>query len=237
MTASKVLVVEGVSDFAYLSALDRHIGDLSAHRRVFVTAAHEIAHRMLPWDGANDTGMTAVFDALDLLGGFGLLAPTDWPTGMAADTTRSATILILEHHGDLASRLASWTTSDFVGMPPGAWFGSGGTGMLTPTINMPQVFFRLSDDTEPFLLNVRAALLRFLDALRAMARLCVRRIRKFGRERSLVLARIVRLPETLAFILIILAVCRHYGHRAEPDDHASPFIRRHLVSMGSCLLA
>jgi hypothetical protein len=66
MTTTQVLMAEGVSDSTYLSALDRRIDDLAVRRRLFLTAAHELSHRGLEWNGANSTGMTAVFDALDL---------------------------------------------------------------------------------------------------------------------------------------------------------------------------
>ena len=58
-TTNKVLMVEGVSDLAYLGALDHRIGDLSAQRTGFLSAAHELAHYVLDWDGANSTGNAA----------------------------------------------------------------------------------------------------------------------------------------------------------------------------------
>jgi len=55
--------------------------------------------------------------------------------------------------------------------------------------------------------------------------------------RLLVRAGLRRRISAISFVLGIVAVCRHYGHRSEPDDHASLLICRRLVSMGSCLLA
>jgi hypothetical protein len=37
-----------------------------------------------------------------------------------------------------------------------------------------------------------------------------------------------------SYTLVVLAVSRRFGHRSEPDDHASLFTCRPLVSMGSC---
>ncbi len=232
-TTNKVIMVEGVSDLAYLGALDHRIGDLSAQRTGFLSAAHELAHHVLDWDGANSTGMSSVLDALDLLRGFGRPAPTDWPTSLAAEGEPPVTILLSESRDETAHGLPLWTTSDFAGMLPGAWLGSS----ESVTGGRPQVTFRLSNDTRSFLRNIRTVLLRFIDTLLAMARLCLVQILLLAYERSLVLARRGRSLGTLAFVLAILAVCRRYGRRSEPDDHASLIIRRRLVSMGSCVLA
>jgi hypothetical protein len=37
------------------------------------------------------------------------------------------------------------------------------------------------------------------------------------------------------YALVVLAACRRFGHRSEPDDHASLLICRQLVSAGSCV--
>jgi IrrE N-terminal-like domain len=41
-------------------------------------------------------------------------------------------------------------------------------------------------------------------------------------------------PPRRSYTLVLLAVSRRFGRRSEPDDHASLFFRRHLVSAGSC---
>jgi hypothetical protein len=70
----------------------------------------------------------------------------------------------------------------------------------------------------------RIALLRFLASI--LAPLCLRLAR--------VLAACSRRPGTLAFLLVMLAVCRRYGRHDDPDDHHFLPMRRYLTSWGGC---
>ena len=81
--------------------------------------------------------------------------------------------------------------------------------------------------------SFRASLLRLVDTVLAMLRFYLRLLRVLGHERFIVLARRGRPPGTVPFVLVLLAACRRYGHRSEPDDHAPLLIRRQLVSVGS----
>lgn len=231
--SGRVLMVEGASERAYLSALDRRIGDLSTRRRVFVSYAHELSHQVVALNGANNTGMVAVLDTINMLGRYGQIAPTLWTTPVAeANELLTAPL----YKSDSAPRLPARVTSDFAGMAPGAWLRITKTAILAELEQLagPRITVGLSDAMGPRLANVRAALMRLIGALLAMARRCEAEIRTLHRQRLHVLARIRRLPNMRTFVLVIIAVCRHYGHRSEPGDHASLLIRRHLVSMGSC---
>lgn len=234
------LVIEGTSELAYLSALDRRIAGLSERRRAFVTAAHELAHHVLDVDaGANRAGMTAFLGSLDLLRAHERVASVDWSAVTSADAAFPATVLILNDGDGTAPRLPSWTTSEFAGTPPGAWLRITRTALLARLEQLagPRIAFRLADDIRSFISDRRATVQRALDALLAVARQCAAEIRSLQPADSPAPARLGRLPGNPGFVLVILAVCRHYGHRSEPGDHAFLLIRRHLVSMGSCATA
>jgi hypothetical protein len=228
------LVVEGAFERAYLGAVNRRIDELSGRRTVFSTAAHELAHHALAINEANNTGMTAVLDALALLVHYEQFTPADLLPSFAGDAASPAMIFIPKYRSDSVPRLPSWATRDVAGMLSEVWHNSSATEAVNAIHTRPQVTLRLSDDIGSLLADVLAALLRLRDVMLAMARLCGVEIWMLRRERSHVLARIGRLPDIRAFGLIIIAVCRHYGHRSEPNDHASLFFRRHLVPMGSC---
>jgi hypothetical protein len=74
---------------------------------------------------------------------------------------------------------------------------------------------------------------RFLAFLRDMVRLFDRAIEAACFIRLIVRSGLRHRPNTLALALIILATCRRYGRRSEPDDHASLLNRRHLITRGS----
>jgi len=70
----------------------------------------------------------------------------------------------------------------------------------------------------------RAGLLRVVDGILAV--LC--------RLLAIVLTALARHLDAPALVLVLLAACLHYGHRAEPADRAFLPMRRNLTSMGSC---
>ena len=233
MTTKNVIFVEGASDLPYLDTLSRRIAALSVERIVFVTAAHEIAHHLVTLNGANNTGMTYIFDVLDLLRRFGRPVSERGPISFGGDDT-SPTLVIPKYYDASALRLASSVTRDFAALSRGWRLDRSETEPTAPTYTRPQITLRLSADIGSVIPSVRTMLLRLLDTLLALARRCTVAIEMLRFERSLVLARLGCLPGVPAFVLVILAVCRRYGHRSEPDDHASLLIRRQLVSMGSC---
>jgi hypothetical protein len=229
------LVVESVSDAAYLVALDRRIGDLSGQRRMLFSAAHELAHYVLDSDATNNTGMSAVFDALRLIQS---RMRAERPAGSSSPAKGdplwqpaifSFAVPVSAHH------LPPWTTSDFAGMPTGSWLSGSATSAHVPTADELPAIMGMLNASVSLPGGGQAALLHLVDLLLAEARLCLIQITLLARERPPILARLGRSPGTLAFFLIVLAACRRYGHRSEPDDHASLVIRRQLVSMGSLL--
>lgn len=231
MTTNMAVVVEGFSDAAYLNALDRRIGNVSGQRRLFLTAAHELAHHVL--NGNNDTGMSMVLDAVgQIVLHSGHLAPAITAAAFTADVTLLAADGPVYLDG-APPHLPLWNTKEFAGLPTDAWRE---TGQVAVRAGL-RVTFRLSREAGSPPPDVRVALLRLLKTLLDIARSCLLQLVLLGRERSIVLARLGRPPGTVAFVILILAACRHYGRRSEPDDHASLFTRQKLVSMGSYALA
>jgi hypothetical protein len=245
MRGDRILLVEGASERAYLSALDRRIGELSARRRAFFSCAHELAHHMVVFDGldeASNAGMASALNAINLVRG--LINPTDagWITVPTGDVASPFVVATPKYRGDAVPRLPSWATRGAAGMLSESWPDSSGTEADNRTNTRPQITFRLSDAIGPRLADVRAAILRLIDALIAMARLCEMEIRIVRRERSHVHARILarvigRLPDIRAFVLVIIAVSRRYGRRGESDDHALPTHRWTSVIRGESALS
>ena len=176
------------------------------------SAAHELAHYALDSDAGNNTGVSAVSDALRLLESY---SRPQLPTGLCKPTsadplgqlgTFSPTELDVS-----ADHLPSWTTSDSTGMPPGSWLSSSATLTHAPTSDELPAVIGMLNATVPFPGGVRAALLRLVDLLLAKARLCLVQITMLARERPFILARLGRSLGTLAFFLVVLAACRCYA--------------------------
>lgn len=235
--------------------LDVSISGLSAQRRGLLTAAHELTHHVLTGNGTNDTGMSAVFAAFELIASY---YPSKPPPAFASSSpaapgtaqwTPPAWMSMLLHDfgydspdcaGVNSVGMPSWTTTDFLGMLPWAWLHSDDAGTPSPEHDRLSVVSRLLDGavrlSSPSA-SVRASLLRLIDALLALARLCLIQLMTLVREQQPALA-CVRLPLGVsAFFRAVLAACRRYGRRSEPDDHVSLCTRQTLVSMGSCALA
>jgi hypothetical protein len=246
MITGKLVVVEGISDLANLRTLDQRIGRLSARRNAY-SQAHELAHHVMAANeedltpkiltGKNHTGMTSIFDILRMIEacahgqlGDGQLA--DWPTGV---NQPSPPLMSLFASTPPALRLPTWATRAFAGMRAQRRLGFGdgaqATSAPTPSVRNPvsariaplRVSYLLSVGARSLIIDSWAAMVRVIDSVLAAMRLM----------RLLVRACLSYRLNALAFVLVMLAVCRHYGHRSEPDDHASLLIRRKLVSMGS----
>jgi hypothetical protein len=257
-------IVVSNPDQDHIYNLDASIGGLSAQRRGLLTAAHELSHHVLAGNGANNIGtsavannmgVSAVFSAFELIASYW---PPKAPPAFASTNpaapggpqwTPPAWISMLLH--DIGYRspdwvsansagMPSWTTTDFLGMLPGVWLRSDGTGTSAPAHGRLSGVFRLVGDAvtvSPLALSVRASLLRLIDTLLAMARLCLIRLMTLVREQRLTIACIRHSLGIPTFFRSVLAACRRYGRRSESDDHASLFVRQKLVSMGSYALA
>lgn len=234
MTTTKVFLVEGASEAAYLDALDFRIDEVSARRRVYSDAAHELSHRLLAVNAANNTGMAVVLDATAFLMLKRYRRAYDSDDFSSDDVLRIIMPLAGQSSGP---RLPTWCTSDFVGITPGISLPKASTTEALSThahMAEPRISIRLSDRTGSLMAAGQRVLMHMLEGLLAMVRLFDLQLSSLRHERSLIVARRGPGIYAAAFVLRIIAVCRHYGHRSEPDDHASLIICRHLVSMGSC---
>lgn len=231
MITDKVVFVEGISDLACLRTLDQRIGRLSARRNAY-SQAHELAHHVMAANEENLTGMALVFDVLLMIAACADGQLADWPTGV---TQHSPPLMSLFANTPPALRLPTWTTRAFAEMRAQTWLRSGDRAQATSTpttsVRNPgpariaplRVFYHLSVGAGSLIIDSWAAIVRVIDSVLAAMRLM----------RLLVRACLSYRLNALAFVLVMLAVCRHYGHRSEPDDHASLLIHRKLVSMGS----
>jgi hypothetical protein len=236
MITNKVLVVEGTSDLACLRTLDQRIGRLSARRNAY-SQAHELAHHVMAANEADLTGTVVVIDNLLMLEARDYDQLPDWPTSFATGVTQpSPSPMSLFANPPSAFRLPTWSTCEFAGMIAQTWLdlGDGTQATATPTPSVrnpdparsapPSVVYYLSVGAGSLIIDSWAAIVRVIDSVLAAMRL-MRLLVRAGLRYGL---------NALTFVLVILAACRHYGHRSEPDDHASLLIRRNLVSMGSC---
>ena len=74
---------------------------------------------------------------------------------------------------------------------------------------------------------MRQDLIRLLDGIRSALRLALIRFR----------AALMRRPVAHCFLLVLLAVSRHYGRRGEPDAHLLPARTPMAVARGELALA
>jgi hypothetical protein len=236
MITNTVLAVEGTSDLACLRTLDQRIGQLSARRNAY-SQAHELAHHVMAANEGDLAGTVVVIDSVLMLEDRDHDQLTDWPTSFATGVTQpSPSPMSLFTSTPSAFRLPAWNTRPFAGMMAQTWLDSGdGTqATATPTLSVrnpdparsapPSVIYHLSVGAASLIIDSWAAIVRVIDSVLAAMRLM----------RLLVRAGLGYGLNALTFVLVMLAACRHYGHRSEPDDHASLLIRRNLVSMGSC---
>ena len=242
-----MLIVEGKSDAAFFRALDCYVADLTTERTRF-SRAHEQLHQALEIIVIDSNAMRAiVFESL-----FKCLARHAMSRPWLADTPASFTAAADDrsaqcpHPAKEPDRPPVWCTNTFVGLPAPTWVSSGNasSGGLPPVSagqdvglvrsEPPRITVRVSADNRQLLTDLLAALLRFLDFLTDMVRLFDRAIEAACLIRLIVRSGLRHRPNAVALVLIMLATCRHYGHRSEPDDHASLLNRQHLVIRGSC---
>jgi hypothetical protein len=226
------------TELVFLRTLHRNIDELSATRRTY-SQLHELAHLALAAPGANDTGMVLVFDSLRLLSAPDHDHLTNLATAFSAGVPQPRPVT-LSPVAEIppAGGMPMWSTRAFTGMTIGAWFGfdlgSLPTGQAPSIRNLEasrparsRVVFHIPVGTGALLVDGWAAMTRVIDSVLA-AVLLMRLLVRAGLQHGL---------NGVGFVLVILATCRHYGHRSEPDDHASLLIHRLQVSIGSCLPA
>lgn len=234
--ARMVIVDVGASS---TDSLHGTLGRLAAERSRY-TVAHELAHHVLADidgcpTGMADTGKTSTLlallrlvDEIDpaLLSVFADVAlapdasldiPSAWPSRVAG--------------------LPSWRSGV---LPKSGFKDSPIEDSVAPTVAEPVLSVTpASVATLPW-----AEVRRFIEYLarlvaKAVADIAVAAIRQIDKVRAAVCAELARRvallarnPGVCAFMLIILAVCRRYGRRAEPDDPAVSPIRRYPTFRG-----
>jgi hypothetical protein len=199
------------------------MAELSARRKCF-ELIHECAHSVL---AENDSGMSAFFRVPELL----MQSDDLWDWRRAAGLTGRASSpdvdfaaladLVLVY--DLPKRRAD-------GLPPvpgpvpadGTECDSSGPSA------------EIAPDAAQFLRGVARSI---IDLSKKMVRKTGRQLAAMRLWLARLLAVPVRNPDQPAFALIVLAVCRHYGRRSEPDHSAVLLTCRHLTSWGAGLRA
>jgi hypothetical protein len=228
-------VIQGVTAQVSLRALDRSINELNAARRRF-SLIHDLGHHILAEPGANESGMSAVFDGLLILTKAEHDHLADLPSALSGGVLQpGATLSTLPVERQPAPGLPTWNTRLFAGIAAGASFGvdpraAGQQPANTNAVAFPpavaRVAFRVPTGVGPLLVDSWAAMVRAIDRV-LTAELLMRLV---------VCAGIRCRARANSFVLVVIAACRRYGRRSEPDDYASLLSGRNLVSMGSCLL-
>lgn len=207
----------------HVSDTRRSIQTLKALRSNF-DLAHEVGHITLALHEPNRTGMAAARDALQLLTSMPLTPVADWPTLPTLEAVRAISRPAIPRLSLPSERLQPWQIKAIL------LYSRHEIRHLDhdfdhfldkwPTSGNMRVLFRegvlVADDW--------LASLRLLDSL----------LRVFCCTVALRVASVRRL-DIRTYVLVLIAVCRRYGHRAEPDDHSSLPVRRHLTCLGSSL--
>lgn len=224
MHTDTVIAVEGPSDLAVISAL---MSRMEIDQLTVLRTGFSRKHAVLAKNAARNTYTIAVLDGLDVYGETAWRPPLDWPEDYSTANVLPSWLLHQPATRSSEPRLPTWCTSDFAGMPAGTWLHK--DTQIEPTAipartAPPRVRYCLLVSVGSTIIESWASIVRVLDRVLAAMHLMRLRVRT-GVERAL---------DIRAFVLVMLAACRCYGQRSEPDDHASLVIRRHLVSMGSC---
>jgi hypothetical protein len=242
MITDKVAVVEGISDRACLRALDQRIGRLSARRNAY-SQAHELAHHAMAASGENLTGTAVVFDIIRLmLEAYVHDQLTDRPHGRYPTQPAPHVLSRQPPAGppfadldpprvrrDARADVARIWRCHSGDLHTDAPVRNPGPARIAPL----RVFYHLSVGAGSLIIDSWAAMVRVIDSWAAMVRVIDSVLAAMRLMRLLVRTCLSYRLNALAFVLVMLAACRHYGHRSEPDDHASLPIRRKLVSMGN----
>ena len=229
------VVIQGVTAQVSLCALDRSINELDAARRRF-SLLHDLGHHILAEPGANESGMSAVFDNLLILTRPENDHLADLSVALSDGVLQpGATLPALSAERQPAPGLPTWNTRLFAGIAAGASFGvdprvarqqPANTDAVAFPPAVARVAFRVPPGVGSLLVDSWAAMVRAIDSV-LTAELLMRLV---------VCAGIRCRARANSFVLVVIAACRRYGRRSEPDDYASLLSGQNLVSMGSCLL-
>lgn len=237
MTNSRIFLVEGPSDAAVLDALDRSIVAASARRDLY-SQLHELAHGAIAHADSEWICIEMLIWADLCLTNGRRSAQSGWQT---------SSVLQLKWSGDIAlppvdalpiPRLRDWSGDAFTRITEhiSLWRTTCGEDATGSTISPKRsgsdprsahprparISYRLTIGTWSLLADGFAEVVRLFDRMIG-ALLLVRMVVRAGLSHR---------PNARAFVLLILATCRRYGRRSEPDDDASLLIRRHLIFIG-----
>jgi hypothetical protein len=236
MTNRSILLVEGPSEAGALRALDRSIVTATALRGTF-TLLHDLAHCAI-----DNRAMSIKMDMALYMARYRAVMEsiryvrTNLPAFSFGEVKWSASLAPLPANADRSPRLPDWYSDAFTRIiMPGVLYTPDNTRYAAaPTPSSPD---SQSDRSEPprFSYQLTAGTWSLLaDSFAAVVRLFDRAIGALLLLRMLVRTALNHRPNARAVVLLILAICRRYGRRSEPDDHDPLLIRRRLVSMGSC---
>jgi hypothetical protein len=238
MTNRSILLVEGPSDAAVLHGLDRSIVMATARRGAY-SLLHECAHQAIADADleSSKTDMLVFFERCQALMDPVRCVQTNLPTFSVVQVKWSGNVAPPPADAPLTPRMPDWYCDAFTRMTAPRELCAGAENAAGPTASaagpgsarseLPRLCYRLTTGNLSLLADSFAAVVRLLD--RVIGALLLMRM--------LVRTGLSHRAYARAFVLLILAACRRYGRRSEPDDHASLLIRRHLVLMGSCLQA
>jgi hypothetical protein len=196
------------------------IRELSAQRKTF-TQIHELAHHVLIQVGDNETGMTALSDACALLLQVARPSAVERPSSLLGTSTLPIDPGRSLPRGVPKFYQPSWLTEglsrSFAQTPESPV--SPAQRVKLKTARPDQTLLRF---IAQLIADLAAALVRMVDNMLAAMHVTLARL----------VAALARDPNLLALVLVILAVCRRYGRRSEPDDHAVLPMRRYPTSWG-----
>jgi hypothetical protein len=181
--------------------------------------------------------MSSIHDALRFLGYVardyeGVLQATSSARVLQSD----ATSLTLFAGYPPTAGLPTWNTHAFVGVAANRWIDDDldaacqELAVRDGAVSSPataRIIVHIPAGAGSLLVDSWAGMLRAIDTVLTTMLLM----------RLLVRVGVRRRAGVDSFLLILIATCRRYGRRSEPDDHASLFIRRQPMSMGSFTLA
>jgi hypothetical protein len=208
--------------------------------RVWFTAAHELAHEVLHRLLDDQTGMADGIDLLNLLGQACDIMAMRLPRALPESGITPAALLGLEPGQMLPlTRLDPWSTGPLAKLGLEQWLlPSTGTPTLSEpvqefgtrklaTSSLDKAVAAYARDVASLLVEVAAmAIGQIDDAQAVISRELSRRLIPSGRHH-----------DVPPYALSILAACRRYGRRSEPDDHAVLPMRRYPTTSGAAACA
>jgi hypothetical protein len=206
------------------------LGQLAEERSTY-SLSHELAHVVLSHADNDHISMDKVFELLRLADEIAAPAKSLSFAGVA-----SAPGLSLETSSawpSPVSGLPPWRTASFstLGFKDSLIDDSSASTMAEP-----DVIIRLASVPTLPVADLRRFVKYLAQLVADVAVAAIRQIDKVSAAVSAEMARRVALlawnPGVRTFVLVILAVCRRYGRRSEPDDRALLPMRRHLTSWG-----